>query len=407
MNKEQLPLEGVKVLDLTIYVAGPATGTLLGYLGADVIKVESLKGDPYRLSGKGYGMPAEDKLNPLFDVCNGYKRCVTLDFRSDEGKEVLRRLAAEADILLTNYREKPLKGMGMDYETVSAYNPQIIYGFFSGYGEKGPDAARPGFDATTFFSRSGFAMRGTYEGRPPMASISAAGDTISSLALSTAVLAAYAKRKGSGKGEKVSCSLYGSALWIMGVGIAQAQFGYVGPFPEDEPGFIALSADYECSDHSWIRICGMSAERYWEPLCKALEMEEFVSDPRFCTSKAQHENLAECKKLLQSRFINFDYEEISKRLLAVDLPFERNCKTDEIYKDPQALANEYVTKAVYENGQEVYMAMPPFKFSSGAESQLQRRGPYPGEHTVEVLSEYGFSGDEINEMLTSGKAIQI
>lgn len=407
MNNEQLPLKGVKVMDLTIYVAGPATGTLLGYLGADVIKVESLKGDPYRVSGKGYGMPAEDKLNPLFDVCNGYKRCVTVDFRSEEGKEILRRIASEADIILTNYREKPLLGMGMDYETVSTYNPKVVYGFFSGYGEKGPDAARPGFDATTFFSRSGFAMRGTYAGRPPMASISAAGDTISSLALSTAVLAAYAKMKETGKGEKVSCSLYGSALWIMGVGIAQAQFGYIGPFPEDEPGFIALSADYECSDHSWIRICGMSAERYWAPLCRALNMEEYIEDSRYCTSGKQHENLAECKRLVQSYFDKFSYEEISARLLAEDVPFERNCKTDEIYHDPQALENEYITKSVYENGQEVYMAMPPFKLASGAESDLQRRGPYPGEHTVEILKEYGFSAEEIDNMLETGKILQI
>lgn len=150
MSKEGLPLEGIKVMDLTIYVAGPACSTMLGYMGADVIKVESLKGDPYRVSGKGYGMPAEPKKNPLYDACNGFKRCVAIDFRSDEGKEVLKRLAIEADIIVTNYRAKPLKGMGMDYETVSSYNKKVVYGYFSGYGDVGPDAERPGFDANYF-----------------------------------------------------------------------------------------------------------------------------------------------------------------------------------------------------------------------------------------------------------------
>lgn len=406
MSNQNLPLYGVKVLDLTIYVAGPAAGTQLGYLGADVIKVEPMKGDPYRVSGRGYGMPAEAKQNPLFDACNGFKRCVTVDFRSSEGKEVLRRLAAKADIILTNYREKPLYGMGMDYETVSAYNPKVVYGYFSGYGDIGPDAERPGFDATTFFSRSGFAMRGTYAGRAPMASISAAGDTISSMALTTAVLAAYVKAAKTGKGEKITSSLYSSALWVMGVGIAQAQFGYIGPFPEEAPGFIALSSDYECSDHSWIRICGMTAERYWAPLCRALKMEEYIDDPRYCTSLEQHRNIGECKRLVQSYFINYSYEEISARLLAEDVPFERNCKTDEIIHDEQALVNGFVKKTTYENGREVYMAYPPFKLASGEEPDITRRGPYPGEHTVEVMKEYGFGEEEIETMLENGKAFQ-
>lgn len=406
MSNENLPLYGVKVLDLTIYVAGPAAGTVLGYLGADVIKVEPMKGDPYRVSGRGYGMPADPKQNPLFDACNGFKRCVTVDFRSEEGKEVLKRIAATADIIITNYRDKPLHGMGMDYETVKTYNPKVVYGYFSGYGDKGPDSERPGFDATTFFSRSGFAMRGSYAGRPPMAAISAAGDTISSMSIVAGVLGAYIKAQRTGVGERISSSLYGSALWVMGVGVAQAQYGYVGPFPEEEPGFIALSSDYECKDHSWLRICGMTAERYWAPLCRALKMEEYTEDPRYCTSGEQHKNLAECKKLVQSYFNNFDYDEISKRLLAEDVPFERNCKTDEIIYDEQALANEFIRKTTYENGKEVYIAMPPFKLPEGEETDRTRRGPYPGEHTSEIMKEYGFTDEEISTMIAEGKALQ-
>lgn len=405
MTINNKPLAGVKVMDLSIYVAGPAASSLLGYLGADVIKVESLKGDPYRVSGKGYDLPAEPKKNPIFDQCNGYKRGIALDFRSVEGKEAMKRIAADCDIIITNYRENALKGMGMNYEAVKEYNPGVIYGVFSGYGDKGPDAERPGFDATTFFSRSGFCMRGTYQGYAPVAPISAAGDTISSMALACGVLAAYAKKQQTGVGEKVSSSLYGSALWVMGIPIVQAQYGYIGPFPREEPGFIALSNDYECKDGAWVRICGMSAERYWGPLCEALGMEEYKDDPRFCTSTEQHKNLAAACKLVQEYFHKWDSHEIYERMIKVDLPLERNCKVDEIPSDEQARVNRFINPFTYEDGVETYFSMPPFKMDS-VDDTIRGRGPYLGEQTEDILREHGFDEETIRSMIADGKAIQ-
>lgn len=406
MNQTTKPLSGVTVMDLSIYVAGPACSSLLGYLGADVIKVESIKGDPYRVSGKGYDVPAEAKKNPIFDQCNGFKRGIALDFRSDEGREALKRLAAKADIIVTNYREKALVGMGMSYEQVKEINPGVVYGVFSGYGDKGPDAERPGFDSTTFFSRSGFCMRGTYKGYAPVAPISAAGDTISSTSLAVGILAAYTNRLKTGKGEKVSSSLYGSAVWVMGIPIVQAQFGYVGPFPREEPGFIALSNDYECKDGVWVRICGMSAERYWKPLCEALGMEEYIEDPRFATSAEQHKNLAEACELVQKYFRNWDSKEITARMLAVDLPIERNCSVSEIPEDEQALVNHFVNEFAYEDETRAFLCMPPFKMDS-VDDSARGRGPYLGEQTSEILRECGFEDAQIEEMLASKKAVEI
>lgn len=405
MNNHQRPLEGVRVMDLSIYVAAPACSAILGYLGADVIKVESIHGDPYRISGKGYGIPAEPKMNPCFDQCNGFKRDICLDFRSEEGKRVLRRIASKADIVVTNYREKALKGMGMTYEDVTALNPRVVYGTFSGYGDRGPDAGRPGFDATTFFARSGFALRGTYDGYLPMASISGSGDTISSMALTIGILAAYSRAKATGTAEKVTSSLYSSALWCLGIPIMQAQFGHVGPFPKEAPGFIALSFDYQCGDGVWVRVCGMSAERYWKPLCEALDMAEYAEDERFNTSTAQHRNIAEACKLVQERFKRFTYEEISRRLTKVDLPFERHVKLDEIPSDPQALENHFLNRFAYENGREAYICMPPFKMDS-VDDSIGGRGPYMGENTVEILREYGFEQKEIEQLLASQRAVQ-
>jgi len=399
------PLRGVKVMDLSIYVAGPACSSMLGYLGADVIKVESLKGDPYRISGRGYGVPAEEKMNPCFDQCNGFKRGIAVDLRSDEGREILRRIATSADIIVTNYREKALNGMGMSYDTVHSYNPKVVYGIFNGYGDKGPDAQRPGFDATTFFARSGFALRGSYSGYAPMASISAAGDTISSMALATGILAAYCKAKETGVGERVSSSLYSSALWVLGIPLVQAEFGHVGPFPKEAPGFIALSNDYRCKDGTWVRICGMSAERYWRPLCEAIEMEGYADDPRFATSYEQHIHIAEACEVVQKHFENFTYEEIAERLLKADLPFERHVKLDEIPKDEQAVVNRFVNVVSYENGVETYMSMPPFKLGS-VDDSLGSRGPYLGEKSEEILMEYGFTPSNIKSLVSSGKVHQ-
>lgn len=399
------PLDGVTVLDLSIYVAAPACTAMLGYLGADVIKVESLKGDPYRISGKGYGVPAEPKMNPSFDQCNGFKRGIAVDFRSDAGKQILKRLAAKADIIVTNYRQKALQGMGMSYEDVQAVNPKAVYAVFSGYGEQGPERDRPGFDATTFFARSGFALRGSYVGHPPMTSISATGDTISSMALAVGVLAAYCKAKQTGQGQKVTSSLYGSALWVLGVPIVQAEFGHCGPYTTENPGFIALCHDYACKDGEWIRICGMNAERYWPALCQALDMPEYADDPRFCTSGAHHENIEQAVKIAQEGFRKFTYSEAAERLTKADLPYERHVTLDEIPGDQQAQANHFVNPIRYENGQEASMVMPPFKID-GMDDTQGSRGPYLGECTRAVLGELGYADSEIDDMLQAGQIRQ-
>lgn len=405
MTTNNKPLSGVTVLDLSIYVAAPACTAMLGYLGADVIKVESLKGDPYRISGKGYGVPAEEKMNPSFDQCNGFKRGIAVDFRSDEGKEILRRLTAKADIVVTNYREKALKGMGMSYEDVKNINPKAVYAIFSGYGEEGPECERPGFDATTFFARSGFALRGSYVNHPPMASISAAGDTISSMSLAIGVLAAYCKAKETGMGQKVSSSLYGSALWVLGVPMVQAEFGHCGPYTTENPGFIALCYDYACKDGEWIRICGMNAERYWPALCEALDMPEYVADERFCTSGAQHENIEAAVRIAQEGFKKFTYAEAAERLTKVDLPYERHVLLNEIQDDEQAKINHFINPVTYENGTSAYMAMPPFKID-GMDDTHGSRGPYLGECTDTVLKELGYTDEQIRAMIQNGQICQ-
>lgn len=405
MDNNTMPLAGVKVVDLTTYVAAPACGSALGYLGADVIKVEPLKGDPYRYSGAGFGVPPSDEINPINDICNGFKRSISLDFRSFSGKEVLRRLIKDADIMITNYREDALQGMGFNFDEVIAINPRIVYGHMSGYGEKGEYALRPGFDAVAFYTRSGFAYSATTKNSVPMPGLTGTGDTISSMALAIGVLAAYLKARETGKGEKVSCSLYSSALWVMGVQVALAQFGFKLPCTWEEPSQLPTIHDYRTSDGEWIRICCVDIKRTWKPLCRALDLEEYSEDERFNASGPLHDNRALGVRIIQDKLITNTYAYWEKRLRDNDIAFERHRRVIEIPDDQQARVNDFIKPMVYPDGKEVYMVMPPFKFKNAGDLN-KTRGPKLGEHTLEVLREYDFTEEDIEDMLSKGAVKQ-
>lgn len=398
------PLAGVKVIDLTIYVAAPAGSSVLGYLGADVIKVEPLKGDPYRMTGIGFGIPASEEMNPLYDTCNSYKRAIAMDLRSEEGKAALRRLIEQADMFVTNYREQALVGMGFTYEEVKKINPKIVYGKVDGYGEKGADSSRAGFDATAFFARSGFADEGSYTDGPPMVTPSGAGDTITSMALTIGLLGAYLHSKQTGEGQKVTSSLYTSALWTMASPIARHQCT---PRKEDswgKPGFLAVNGDFRCKDGSWVRFCGMEAERTWDKFCRALGLEEYMDDPRFTTSKEQRDHSVEGFELIQDKVQQKTYEEWDPIFRANDLPYEKVQTPVEAVRDPQAIANGYVETLSY-GDQTVYFPNPPFQLSE-LERMPKNKAPKLGEHSVEILRDFGFEASEIDALLTQQKLMQ-
>jgi len=405
LDMQSQPLKGVKVIDLTTYVAAPAATCILGYLGADVIRVEPLKGDPYRNGGKGYGIPVTPYMDPIADTCNSYKRSISVDFRSEEGKEIIRKLVSTADIFVSNYRVEALRAMGFLYEDVSQLNPKIVYGHMNGFGDKGKDAPRPGFDAVSFFARSGFSMVSRVKNSVPMPSLTGVGDTISSMALAMGILAAYFNACRTGKGEKVTTSLYGSAIWVMGIQIALAQFGAKIPATWEEPTQMASLHDYHTSDDEWIRICCLDVARTWKPLCRALGIEEYGDDPRFNTSAAQHENRRLGVQLIQKQIEKHPYAYWEKQLVENDVPFERHHMPAQVADDEQARVNHYVERVEYPNGKEVYLAMPPFQFKN-AGNPGKDRAPRLGEHTVQVLTEQGFSPDEIDALLAKSTVRQ-
>ena len=208
-------LEGVRVVEMGMWVAGPAAGGILADWGADVIKIEPPKGDPMRdvfraISGMALAS------NPPFNQDNRGKRSVVIDARTDAGRELVQKLIREADVFLTNYRPNALKRLGIDYDTLSELNPGLVYGSVSGYGLDGPDRDRPGYDIGSYWARSGIAHLLTIPGQDPVASRGGFGDHVTALNAVGGILAALYHKQRTGEGQLVEVSLLRTAIYTIG-----------------------------------------------------------------------------------------------------------------------------------------------------------------------------------------------
>lgn len=395
------PLAGTRVIDLSVYVAAPVASMTLGFLGADVIKVEPLKGEPYRTTGSGFGLPVTEACNPLFDTCNDYKRSVALDLRSEEGRAALRRMIRTADFFVTNYREQALVGMGCTFADVIALNSGIVYGKIDGYGEQGTDAGAAGFDATAFYARSGFANEASYDNGPPIVTPSGSGDTFTGLALTSGLLAAYVQARETGVGTKVSASLLATALWSLASPIVRRQFAAVRKDSLEDPWFLAICTDYRCQDGAWVRFCGMSAERYWPAFCRALGLEAYLEDARFATSAAMAENGIACYRLIADAVAERSYAQWEPVFRANDLPYDLVINSGDAVWDPQAIVNGFVSTVAYPDGKVANLPMPPMKIE-GMQAPGRQRAPRLGEHTHEVLASLGYDPQALKDMARRG-----
>jgi crotonobetainyl-CoA:carnitine CoA-transferase CaiB-like acyl-CoA transferase len=205
------PVEGIKVVELGVWVAGPAAGGILADWGADVIKIEPPTGDPARMFGRMLG--CDLGVNPPFEMDNRSKRSVVLDLATDEGRSTAVELVSDADVFLTNIRPAALQRIGLDYQTVAVRNTRLVYGLITGFGEVGPDANRAAYDVAAFWSRSGLAHLLTRPGDTPPFQRGGMGDHLAGMTLAAAVCAALVARDRTGKGQMVSTSLYLPADW--------------------------------------------------------------------------------------------------------------------------------------------------------------------------------------------------
>ena len=391
------PLSGIRVVDLTSYVAAPSCSRLLADYGADVIKIEPPSGDVWHSWGPVMLTPASDEENPLWDIVNANKRGIALDIKCPEGNKVVHDLLKDADVFLTNTRPDALKKMHLDYDSLKEKYPGLIYAIVTGFGEKGPEADRPGFDVVAFWARSGFMVDLVKPDEYPLYSPAGFGDIAVGTTLFGGICAALFNRQRTGKGDKISISLYGTSIWLSSVMITTAQERYGNKWPKGRYEGNPIALPYQCKDGEWIILALLNFEKYWSPLCKTLGREELIDDKRFRTRQDMLNHKKELVMILEESFATKESAEWIKLLREADVVHERIRHFREVTRDEQALVNNFVGEIKFANGEKALLPNPPLQFAQ-YDSLPYKRGPLLGEHTKEVLDELGYSPEQVEEM---------
>ncbi|HJX60304.1 MAG TPA: CoA transferase [Thermodesulfobacteriota bacterium] len=396
------PLDGVRVVEITMFQQGPVAGMRLGDLGADVIKIEAKTGDPGRGFMKMIGAMAGLKgRNYYFEHNNRNKRSMVLDLKRKEGMEIFSRLMDTADVFLNNMSiEAPVK-LGIGPEILLARYPRLIYAQASGWGRKGPDANALSFDYTGI-ARCGMMMSCGERGTPPTQILPGIGDEIGGLMCAWGVTAALYAREKTGKGQVVDTSLMGSLIAMLGfIMAAPAVLGQEFPREIRTSAGNPLYNHYRCKDDQWIAIAHLDPDRYWPRICKALGIEELENDPRFTGIEARGRNATELVAILDQRFATRIREEWITILRKEDCIFTPVQTPLEVSTDPQANANNYFISVDHPVWGKTRMVGFPWDFSETPAS-WRREAPAFGQHTDEVLSNLGYPKDQIANFRRDG-----
>ncbi len=396
------PLDGVRVVEITMFQQGPVAGMRLGDLGADVIKVEPKTGDPgrgmMRIIGTMTGLKGR---NYYFENCNRNKRSIALDLKTKKGMEIFLKLIDTADVFLTNLSiEAPIK-MGIGPEVLLKRNPRLIYAQASGWGRKGPDAHELSFDYTGI-ARSGLMMSCGERGSPPAQILPGMGDELGGLICAWAVTAALYAREKTGKGQLVDTSLMGSLIAMLSlIMAAPAILGQEFPREIRAEAGNPLWNHYRCKDDKWIALAHLQPDRYWPNVCRALGITELENDPRFNSIENRGKNAKELIAIMDEKFASKtrdEWLEILRKEGCICTPIQSPM---EVSNDPQALANNYFIYVDHPVWGKTKVVGFPWDFSDTPAS-WRREAPELGQHTEEILLELGYTWDDIVELKEEG-----
>lgn len=398
------PLSGVKVVELATYAAAPAALRLLADWGAEVWKVEGFDGDPYRRQAPVFNIPLMDDENLSYDMTCLNKKFLSINLKHPKGMEALHRMLANADVLVTSFRQKALDKLGLNYETLQAKYPRLIMGQLFGYGDKGPEKDTPGYDVTCYVARGGILGSFHERGTSPINEPNAFGDYQVAITLASGLCAALFAREKTGKGDRVMTSLYHHALWAMSVPIMSAQYGNVYPKSRMEVAN-PFNNSYKTSDDRWLIICVPDYDVYYQKLMKIFGREDLFDDADINTISAvlekstQPKVIAAIGEAMQQKTLK-EWLQIFKDN---DVPCERGTLPVEILEDEQAWAIDGLRKVTYPSGNERIITTTPVRFDSMGDPDAVIAREL-GADTAAVLGEQGYTQEEL-EVMKADKAI--
>jgi crotonobetainyl-CoA:carnitine CoA-transferase CaiB-like acyl-CoA transferase len=390
-----MPLEGIRVIDWTIWQQGPVCSMMLGDLGADVIKIEErVGGDPgrgfFKLQGGG------NRPNFYFEANNRNKRSLTLDLKKAEGREVLYRLVSKSDVFVQNFRQGVAARLGIDYATLRQHNAQLIYANATGYGPEGPESGAPSFDQLGL-ARSGIMLAAGEPDMPPLAIAGGIADQMGAIMLAYGVLAALLARQRYGIGQEVDGSHLGSMMALQGLSVsARLLWGAAMPRMARHAALNPLWNHYRCADGRWLCLGMLQADRYWANFCRVLGRPELGSDPRFVDLRTRAANAEAAIEMLDQIFATKPSTEWMEILRAGgDFIFTRVNAIDELPDDPQVRANDYVVAFDHPRFGPTEVLGLPLRFGATPGS-VRLPAPEFGEHTEQILTELlGYSWEEV------------
>jgi crotonobetainyl-CoA:carnitine CoA-transferase CaiB-like acyl-CoA transferase len=396
------PLEGVKVIEMGTWIAVPGAAAILGDWGADVIKVENLEGgDPLRGIRRVENIEIKD-MHFGWELVNRNKKSIAMDTRTEQGKEILYKLTKTVDIFMTNRVPRGTGQQGLDYTSLSRLKPRLIYVLFTGFGEIGPDREKAGYDITAFWARGGFMYKTGEPGRIPPTQPLSVGDQISAMYIAGAISTALFARERTGKGQKISLSLYQNAAWTIAWEL-QA-FLYANEeirWRYQDEAVNPLWNLYQTADKRWIQLACLQSDRHWYPFCEAIGREDLKQDSRFASDLKRGENSRSLVSLIKDIISNKTLEEWEKILRRHRIIYERCNSISEVVNDPQALENDFIVGIRHPSGHQLRLVNSPVKFS-GTPSSIKSSAPEYGQNTEEILLELGYAWDNIAKFKEEG-----
>ena len=395
-NPADGPLSGIVILDASIWQNGPYASVLLSDMGAEVIKIERPDGgDPGRgfIERGGWG-----EFSSYHEAMNRNKRSITLDLKSEKGLEVFYRLVEQADVVVQNYRVGVAERLGIDYDSLVKHNPKIIVASATGFGRKGPHATHGVYDLLGV-ARAGTMRALQYPDSGPVYTGGfALGDQTGAMTLAHAISMALLARERFGVGQDVEISQLGSQILLQHMALVRyLATGMDYGTPRREDAWNPMFSIYCCADDNWIALACLQADRYWADLCEILELGDIVQDPRFTEMETRNEHSQDLVPLLDRAFAAKPLQHWYEALLERGIPCAPINHYADLADDPQVIANEYFTEVDHPLLGRIKEVGVPIKMSK-TPGRVRHPAPELGQHTEEVLLEFGFSWDQIQAL---------